>query len=119
MIDELLKFWPIVLVALNVIVLWAQWTFKRAVPSHEDVAAVNARINNVEDIIVARLSEHDQRLTRMEERAKHAPTHEDLTRLHVRMDAMSKELSTLVGESRSASRTLDLIHDYLLNGGKQ
>lgn len=79
----------------------------------------NARISKLEDDMDSRLDVHADRLTRLEVHAGAAPTHGDLNRLHKRLDIINGELKSLAGESAAARRTLDLIHDYLLNhGGK-
>lgn len=77
------------------------------------------RITKLEDHMDTRLDTHADRLTRLEVHAGAAPTHDDLNRLHQRLDVINGELKGLTGESAAARRTLDLIHDYLLNhGGK-
>lgn len=77
----------------------------------------NARIGELEVDVDARLDRHGDRLTRLEVHAGAAPTHDDLKRLHQRLDIMNGELQGMRGEFAAAGRTLNLIHEYLLNHG--
>lgn len=60
---------------------------------------------------------HGERLSTLEAAVNLGPTHDDLKRLHARMDEISNELHLLTGEFRVASRTLNMIQEHLLRGG--
>ena len=77
----------------------------------------NERISELESDMDERLDKYAERITTLEVRAGAAPTHDDLKRMHKRLDIMNGELQHLSGESSAARRTLDLIHEYLMNNG--
>ncbi len=74
------------------------------------------RISQLEADIDERLDKHGDRLTRLEVSAGAAPTHEDLKRLHQRLDSLNGELHNLTGQFKITNETLLLIHEHLLNG---
>lgn len=80
--------------------------------------ASNARIQTLEDSIDKRLDNHAERISRLEERAAHAPTHDDLGELHEKINGVNDHLKTMSGEFSSFKGLLTTIHDYILNGGK-
>lgn len=77
----------------------------------------NERIGALESHVDERLDNHSDRLARLEQDARHAPSHEDLKRLHRRLDEVSGELREMKGEFQGARRTLELIHQHMLDGG--
>ncbi len=68
--------------------------------------------------IESRLSNHRERLVKLETAIDRGPTHEDLGEVHDRITEIGQNVSSLAGEFKSVSRTLELIHSFLLNGGK-
>ena len=73
------------------------------------------RIAQLEQNLDLRLDDYGERLARLEQDARHAPSHDDLKRVHQRLDTVSGELKQLNGEFAGARRTLELIHEFLLN----
>ena len=65
-----------------------------------------------------RLSDHRERISRLEVAAESAPSHEHLADLHERINGIAEDMSSLSGEFKGAKHTLELIHSFLLNGGK-
>lgn len=77
---------------------------------------VNAeRIRQLEDDIDNRVDAIDQRVTRLEATGEHAPTHDDLGKIHNRIDECTKGVSSLEGKFQKANETLNTIHEFLLN----
>lgn len=108
---DAMKFWIDALQLAGIAVIGAHsWISNRHRVTSE-------RIAKLEDDMDTRLDTHTDRLTALEVRAGAAPTHDDLKRLHQRLDNMNGELKELRGEFQSAGRTLNMIHDYLLNHG--
>lgn len=64
------------------------------------------------------IADHRERIGRLEKAAEVGPTHEDLSDLHVRINGIADDVSSLSGEFKGARRTLELIHSFLLTGGK-
>lgn len=92
----------------------------------EDATA--AQILKVESILAAKIAAMErrnddrmdnfaERIARLEQDQRHAPTHDDLKRIHSRLDDASRELAALSGQFEGATRTLALIHDHLMNRG--
>lgn len=81
--------------------------------------STNKRIENVEATLRKDVDGHHNWLERMEERNKHTPTHEDFKRVYDKVNHLSDMLNSLSGESKAQNKTLDLIHEYLLNEGKK
>lgn len=79
----------------------------------------NERIDKLEEGVNKRLNNHTDRLARLEQDARHAPTHDDLKRLHTRIDEVNNSLKRLEGEFSGANHTLSLIHEHLLNGSNK
>ena len=66
-----------------------------------------------------RLSDHRERIGRLEAAAEASPTHEHLSDLHERINGIADDVAGLSGEFKGAKHTLELIHSFLLNGGRQ
>lgn len=81
--------------------------------------STNQRINGLENVLDSRLDNHAQRITSLEAHSKTAPTHDDMGDLHERINTMAKGVDTMAGEFGALRRTVDTIHNFLLNGGKR
>lgn len=97
--------------------LWAGTSFYVYMSNKNKVT--NDRIAELEKDVDARAQEHGQRIARLEQRVKTSPTHDDLSKLHEKINEVSACVNRLEGEFSGASHTLALIHDYLLNGGRK
>lgn len=64
------------------------------------------------------VADHRERIGKLEATVDKGPTHEDLSDLHARITDLGQSVSTLAGEFKGANHTLELIHSFLLNGGK-
>ncbi|MFT3758995.1 hypothetical protein [Thauera sp.] len=112
---------------INTLVIWAAaiYTFlanRNRVTNERITSLQNSLTRNVESLrgdMDSRLDRHAERLTRVESDLKHAPTDEDIKRLHARIDDMAGSLKELGGEFKGANHTLQLIHSYMLQQGKQ
>lgn len=71
--------------------------------------------SNKSRVTKSQLEEHALTLAAFEVRLKNAIGHPELEPLHKRMNGMDKKLGEITGKMH----TLDLIHELLLNGGKQ
>ncbi len=56
----------------------------------------------------------ESRLVELERAVASAPTKDDMTRLHQRIDALGQEVANLSGEFKGAADVLKLIHNKLL-----
>lgn len=64
------------------------------------------------------VADHRERIGKLEATVNQGPTHEDLAGLHERINDLGASVSSLAGEFKGANHTLELIHSFLLNGGK-
>lgn len=65
-----------------------------------------------------KLSDHRERIGRLETAVETAPSHKHLADLHKRINGIAEDVSSLSGEFKGAKHTLELIHSFLMNGGK-
>lgn len=86
-------------VAMAAITIW-MWTATRRAAQKRDVDEKLATL-------------HD-RVTVAEQRIAHGPNHEDLERIHHRLDNVSENLSRIAGEFKAVRRQLELINQHLL-----
>lgn len=109
---------------INTLVIWAAavytWLTNRNRVTNERITGMQT---SLEDKVATlrtemdhHLDSHADRLTRVESDLKHAPTDEDIKRLHARIDDMAGDVKELGGEFKGAKHTLQLIHQYLLQG---
>lgn len=78
----------------------------------------NDRITKMESDIDATLDKHGERIARMEEAADHAPTHDDLGRIHEKVNRTMELMGGLAGEMKALTSSVHLIHEHLLKGAK-
>lgn len=81
--------------------------------------AISGRDKVSKDALDAKLASHADRLTAIERDMKHAPSHDDLKRLHARLDEVSTGLATAVSELKSTTHILNLLHEDRLNEGRK
>jgi predicted PurR-regulated permease PerM len=63
----------------------------------------------------SRLEKLEQRHQELDERLRRAASHEDIVRLHGRMDAVTSTLSELKGSITASTQVMAIVHEYLLN----
>lgn len=74
----------------------------------------NSRITKLEDDIDSKINTQGERIAKIEARAEKAPTHDDLARLYDKINKQSECLKRLEGEFEGVKRTLQLIHETLM-----
>ncbi len=77
--------------------------------------AMSARNKVSKEALDSKLASYGDRLTAIERDIQHGPTHDDLKRIHSRLDKVCEDFSALSGELKGKGHTLDLIHEFLLN----
>lgn len=65
------------------------------------------------------LKETDNRLSRAESALEALPGHDDLGKLYERVNALAEGIQALSGEFSGAKHTLNLLHQFLLEGGRR
>lgn len=112
MINEETKFWFTVAQWITTVLLWLYvWNVNRN-------RVTDTRIRELEQNMGDKLDRHADRIARLEQDVRHAPSHEDLKRLHSRLDEVGGQVRELKGEFQGARHTLELIHQHMLDGGK-
>lgn len=109
----------------NTVVIWfaALYTYfaNRNRVTNERISSLQgtlqARLDGIKGDADVRLDAHAERLARVERDLQHAPSHDDLKRIHSRMDDLAGAVKGIEGEFKGANNTLHLIHSYLLQGG--
>lgn len=112
MIEQLFKYWPVLLFFINGFAVWVSWSVRKGVATQEDLK-IHA------DATSRALKELEGRMTHMEARIEHGPSEDDLLRLHSRLDSLGGDLQRLVGEFSGVRQTLQLLHEFLLEEGKR
>lgn len=74
----------------------------------------NGRISKLEEDIDSKINSQGERIAKIEARAEKAPTHDDLARLYEKINKQSECLHRLEGEFEGVKRTLQLIHETLM-----
>lgn len=93
-------------IVFNVMMIaWAIWAF---------VAQRRAARKDHVDMAITLLRD---RMMEVEQTAKHAPNHGDLTSIYGRIDTMAQGLATMQGQFAQMNNILGLIHQSLLQGG--
>jgi archaellum component FlaC len=70
------------------------------------------------DVVEASLKVHGEQLAHLEAKADGAPTHDDLSELHEKVNKVGEGVKELTGEFKGVRNLLNTIHQHLLNGGK-
>lgn len=78
----------------------------------------NTRIGKLETDIDAKLDDHANRLTSLETEARMAPTHNDLSALHARINEVTSTLKRIEGEGAAQTRILNLVYESLIDRRK-
>lgn len=78
----------------------------------------NDRISAFETDVDKKFDDHGQRITRVETLVGNVPSHSDLADLHEKINEVAGSMQQLRGEFSGAVRTLQLIHETLMERGK-
>lgn len=118
-IDALDGYWAPIAILMNMVLLWIGWTFKQATVSRADFVQfsrdINETIKTNDDEIKAQIRKLDKRITTTESELKHMPDHDDLKRIHSRLDGFGETLSEVKGATSASINQLELIHEHLLS----
>lgn len=79
----------------------------------------NDRISKLEGDIDEKLDSHVERIAKIEARAEKAPTHKDMAEIHEKINQVSACVNRLEGEFSGATRTLQLIHETLMEQARK
>lgn len=74
----------------------------------------NDRISKLEDGLDGRLDDHSARIARLEEAARHAPTHNDLAKIYTELNGVRQSVDLVQGEVTGIRTNTTLITQHLL-----
>lgn len=80
-------------------------------------AEVDRKIASLEAIVDHRIDTLESSHAAVKSSMAGTPTHGDLARIHLRIDEVARGISHIQGEFSGTSKTVDLIHNYLMNNG--
>lgn len=80
--------------------------------------ANSSAIERLRDDLTSDLNELDDRVIRVETNILHLPTHEDVGRLHTRINETNESLKHIDGKLTQIDHTTKMINEYLLDRGK-
>ena len=97
--------------ATGLTVLWVWLTNRQKVNSE----AIEKLRDNISDNVTGL----DRRLIAVEKDLQRIPTHQDISKVHDRINETNENVKNMQGNLKQISRTVGLIHEHLLNGGKR
>ena len=109
------------LIALATLFLAALWALARALGMQQE-KRLGERFSRVEERLAElerTATDGDTRLAHMESAMRGALSHDDLGEVYARLNALAEGVNKLAGEFGGAQRTLQLLHEYLLNGSRK
>lgn len=80
--------------------------------------ANTAAIDEMRKVFNQELNGLDDRLIRVEKDIEHLPTHDDMAKLHTRINETSEALKHIDGKLEQIDRTTQMINQYLIDKGK-
>lgn len=83
------------------------------------ITKVEADMEQRDQRNVARITAVEGDVQRIEGEQKHAPGHDDLSNIHKRIDDVGAHVANIDGTLGAMGRTLDVIHQFLLNGANR
>lgn len=108
------------LIALATLFLAALWALARALGVQQE-KRLGERFSRVEERLgklERATTDSDTRLAHVESAMHNTLSHDDLGEVYDRLNALAESVNKLAGEFGGAQRTLQLLHEYLLNGRK-
>lgn len=75
---------------------------------------IGEKFVKLEDDLDDKLEKQGERIAGLEAKTGGAPTHTDLSRIHEKINEVSNGMSALKGEFTATNRTLQLIHETLM-----
>lgn len=114
MTDVLSTWWPVLALLLTAVIFpGGRWIVRKGLASHEDVAgaiqSVRADVDGRMDAMTAKLTSMTERLGRIEEAQRNAPDHDDINRLHGRVDEALREIGKVTASMSRIEGSLSAI----------
>ncbi|WP_142850950.1 hypothetical protein [Telmatospirillum sp. J64-1] len=113
MVEELLRWGWALAIATNLLLVWIGWSLRQQfVPRREFDNALKDLQGQLSGALAVAAEERQKasaRLTRIEERQAAAPSHQDLTRIHERLDRIADVTGRLEGALKPLDRLTILL----------
>jgi hypothetical protein len=114
--DEIRLIASLIFQLMNALATVGVWIYVRYGDRNAEVDRKFATLEASMDLRIDSLEKHH---AAMKSQMASSPTHSDLARIHTRIDEMARGISLIQGEFSGTSKTVDLIHNYLMNGGSK
>lgn len=98
--------WDIITTIVVVVLAIYTWIVNRSKANRAAIDVVDEKVQKVEG-----------RVDIIENDLSHLPTHEDLGKVHEKLNDTNKTLQELKGEWKTANKTLELINRYMIEKG--
>lgn len=98
----------LLLINLGATALNFGWTYmeKRSDTTNKRIADLAEKVEQL-----------DKDVSTLQANAENAPSHEDLAKVHEKINGISDDLHQLIGENKSQSDTLRLIQNHIMHKG--
>lgn len=113
-LDEIRLVGSLAFQLLNALATVGVWIYVRYGDRNSEV---DRRFDSLENAVDIRIDTLEKNHAAMKSSLAGAPTHHDLARIHTRIDEVARGISHIQGEFSGTSKTVDLIHNYLMNNG--
>ena len=81
------------------------------------VAKTAKETNTYRENVRDQLADKERRITELENKIPHLPTHEDISNLVNKLGETNERLAHIMGEFKAMSHTVDMVNKYLLTRG--
>ncbi|MBI2235397.1 MAG: DUF2730 family protein [Magnetospirillum sp.] len=116
--DDLLKWWPILVVLANGLGLWIMWSLSKKFVPKADFDTFRSSHEEQHDELDEQLKEGELRFARLDERLGHLPTKDDLVGLRINIERLSGDIRVATAVLRKVEGPVDLVVENAMNGVK-
>lgn len=111
------RFWFDILQTIGVLVLAVYtWLTNRHKANRDAITQVDKNHKAAIEDIHGHLHEINRKVDLQERDIRHLPNHEDISRLHEKVNKVGESIKEVQGELKNINRTMALVNDHLLNG---
>ena len=120
MIDNVMKYWPVLVVSGSFVSTWVAWSAKKHFVSHADLSAASAamgqrvgcvetKVNRLELDTADKIHDLEKDMITVKSRLDAMPTKEDLHRIEVAITSVAGNLQAVAASQKGMERQLHLM----------
>jgi predicted nucleic acid-binding Zn-ribbon protein len=117
------SFWTILLYAMNFALAFFVAMTNRGKAASDELKAMKTElqgdIKQSKESINQRISQHGERLSRIEADLENSIQHSDITAVHRRVDELMSQSNQMAGQLTQISNTLDRISQIMMRGPRE